>query len=169
MTLNALQLHCKEEESTHLATCNGCSLWRVCLSAARSQRAGGASPVSDSLIPAYNTDKVRRQQPTAPSASFTHWEPQTQARRKLFETSKTHTPLIGFLKTRFPKEMRPTWLCWLNMQIPAWPPSRTVLQCADDCGQAWQREKHISKSFRKAVKLCKCFHWGNTLGQDIQT
>merc|ERR1719357_2093826 len=35
----------------HLATCSGCSLCRVCLSAARSQRAGGARPVSDSLMP----------------------------------------------------------------------------------------------------------------------
>lgn len=61
---NTMQLHCKEEECTHLATCNGCSLWRVCLSAARSHRAGGARPVSDSLIPAYNTDKLRRKQPT---------------------------------------------------------------------------------------------------------
>lgn len=32
-------------------TWRGCSFWRVCLSAARSQSAGGASPVSDSLIP----------------------------------------------------------------------------------------------------------------------
>merc|ERR1719228_1205390 len=36
----------------HRATCNGCSDWRLCLSAARSHKAGGASPVSDSLIPA---------------------------------------------------------------------------------------------------------------------
>ena len=35
----------------HRATCSGCSFWSVCLSAARSQRAGGAKPVSDSLIP----------------------------------------------------------------------------------------------------------------------
>ena len=40
---------------TYLATCRGCSLWRVCLSAARSHSAGGASPVSDSLMP--GTDK----------------------------------------------------------------------------------------------------------------
>ena len=32
-------------------TCSGCSLWRVCLSAARSHRAGAAKPVSDSLMP----------------------------------------------------------------------------------------------------------------------
>merc|ERR1719410_3224865 len=36
----------------HLATCRGCSDWRLCLSAARSHRAGGARPVSDSLMPA---------------------------------------------------------------------------------------------------------------------
>merc|ERR1719418_258402 len=36
----------------HLATCSGCSDWRLCLSAARSQSAGGARPVSDSLMPA---------------------------------------------------------------------------------------------------------------------
>lgn len=35
----------------YLATCSGCSLCKVCLSAARSQSAGGARPVSDSLIP----------------------------------------------------------------------------------------------------------------------
>lgn len=35
----------------YLATCRGCSLCRVCLSAARSQSAGGARPVSDSLMP----------------------------------------------------------------------------------------------------------------------
>lgn len=35
-----------------LKTCRGCSLARFCLSAARSQSAGGASPVSDSLMPA---------------------------------------------------------------------------------------------------------------------
>lgn len=34
-----------------LSTCNGCSFWRVCLSAVKSQNAGGANPVSDSLIP----------------------------------------------------------------------------------------------------------------------
>lgn len=33
------------------STCNGCSFWRVCLSAVKSQKAGGANPVSDSLIP----------------------------------------------------------------------------------------------------------------------
>lgn len=33
------------------ATCNGCSFWRVCLSAAKSHSAGGAKPVSDSFIP----------------------------------------------------------------------------------------------------------------------
>lgn len=33
------------------ATCNGCSFCRVCLSAAKSHNAGGANPVSDSLIP----------------------------------------------------------------------------------------------------------------------
>ena len=32
-------------------TCNGCSDCKVCLSAAKSHMAGGASPVSDSLIP----------------------------------------------------------------------------------------------------------------------
>merc|ERR1719211_884148 len=36
----------------HLATCKGCSDCKVCLSAAKSQRAGGPSPVSDSFIPA---------------------------------------------------------------------------------------------------------------------
>lgn len=35
----------------HLATCNGCSFCSVCLSAAKSQSAGGARPVSDSFIP----------------------------------------------------------------------------------------------------------------------
>lgn len=35
----------------HLATCNGCSFCSVCLSAARSHKAGGAKPVSDSLMP----------------------------------------------------------------------------------------------------------------------
>ncbi|KYN08650.1 hypothetical protein ALC62_00321 [Cyphomyrmex costatus] len=33
------------------ATCRGCSFCKVCLSAAKSQSAGGARPVSDSLIP----------------------------------------------------------------------------------------------------------------------
>merc|ERR1719347_2559594 len=36
----------------HLATCKGCSDCKLCLSAAKSQSAGGAKPVSDSLIPA---------------------------------------------------------------------------------------------------------------------
>lgn len=53
----------------YLATCRGCSLCRVCLSAARSHSAGGARPVSDSLMPwntnaqpassQYNSDKTR--------------------------------------------------------------------------------------------------------------
>lgn len=33
------------------ATCKGCSFCNVCLSAAKSHNAGGAKPVSDSLIP----------------------------------------------------------------------------------------------------------------------
>lgn len=33
------------------ATCKGCSFCKVCLSAAKSQSAGGAKPVSDSFIP----------------------------------------------------------------------------------------------------------------------
>jgi len=33
------------------ATCSGCSLWRACLSAAKSHKAGGARPVSDSFMP----------------------------------------------------------------------------------------------------------------------
>lgn len=40
------------EKRAYLATCRGCSLCRVCLSAAKSQSAGGARPVSDSLMPA---------------------------------------------------------------------------------------------------------------------
>merc|ERR1719187_1613275 len=40
------------------ATCSGCSDWRLCLSAARSQRAGGARPVSDSLIPASSLTRL---------------------------------------------------------------------------------------------------------------
>merc|ERR1719516_948413 len=36
----------------HLATCKGCSDCKLCLSAAKSQSAGGANPVSDSLMPA---------------------------------------------------------------------------------------------------------------------
>lgn len=39
------------KSNIYLATCSGCSLCSVCLSAARSQRAGGARPVSDSLMP----------------------------------------------------------------------------------------------------------------------
>lgn len=50
-----LSIQIKEYISTecyaYLATCKGCSLCNVCLSAARSQSAGGARPVSDSLIP----------------------------------------------------------------------------------------------------------------------
>merc|ERR1719356_1035337 len=42
----------------HLATCSGCSDWRLCLSAARSHKAGGASPVSDSLIPASSFTRL---------------------------------------------------------------------------------------------------------------
>lgn len=33
------------------ATCRGCSFCKVCLSAAKSHNAGGAKPVSDSLMP----------------------------------------------------------------------------------------------------------------------
>ena len=34
-----------------IITCSGCSDCKVCLSAAKSHMAGGANPVSDSLIP----------------------------------------------------------------------------------------------------------------------
>ena len=40
-----------ETYSLQLFTCNGCSLCKVCLSAARSHKAGAARPVSDSLMP----------------------------------------------------------------------------------------------------------------------
>merc|ERR1719427_64983 len=42
----------------HLATCRGCSDCRDCLSAAKSQSAGGAKPVSDSLIPASSFTRL---------------------------------------------------------------------------------------------------------------
>lgn len=45
----------------YLATCRGCSLCRVCLSAARSQSAGGARPVSDSLMPLGTNAKPSNQ------------------------------------------------------------------------------------------------------------
>lgn len=42
----------------HRATCSGCSFCRVCLSAARSQSAGGAKPVSDSLMPVIKVNNI---------------------------------------------------------------------------------------------------------------
>lgn len=47
------------KSNIYLATCSGCSLCSVCLSAARSQRAGGARPVSDSLIPVQLKKQIR--------------------------------------------------------------------------------------------------------------
>ena len=43
----------------HRATCRGCSFCSVCLSAAKSQSAGGARPVSDSLIPVNSLTRLR--------------------------------------------------------------------------------------------------------------
>lgn len=40
------------------ATCNGCSFCKVCLSAAKSHKAGGARPVSDSLIPVNSLTRL---------------------------------------------------------------------------------------------------------------
>lgn len=42
-------------------TWSGCSLCKACLSAAKSQRAGGAKPVSDSLIPLNSEKKWSRE------------------------------------------------------------------------------------------------------------
>lgn len=40
------------------ATCKGCSFCKVCLSAARSHSAGGARPVSDSLMPVSSLTRL---------------------------------------------------------------------------------------------------------------
>lgn len=40
------------------ATCKGCSFCNVCLSAAKSHKAGGAKPVSDSLIPVNSLTRL---------------------------------------------------------------------------------------------------------------
>lgn len=50
------------KSNIYLATCSGCSLCSVCLSAARSQRAGGARPVSDSLMPVQLKKKKNQTQ-----------------------------------------------------------------------------------------------------------
>ena len=52
---------CRTMSLLYLATCSGCSLCRVCLSAARSQSAGGARPVSDSLMPVKSIKKTSSQ------------------------------------------------------------------------------------------------------------
>lgn len=57
----------------YLATCSGCSLCRVCLSAARSHRAGGARPVSDSLIPVKKRHIKKEKLINPPHIQYRKW------------------------------------------------------------------------------------------------
>lgn len=77
----------------YLATCSGCSLCRVCLSAARSQSAGGARPVSDSLMP-VKAKRKKKNTNTSSQDIWSHWFNEKIWVRPINLTLK---PIYGFV------------------------------------------------------------------------